>query len=65
MSVGRVIDEKKSLEESFANLRQQLDILQSEKFELSQLLRDRESTLLTQQTNYQSNYQALVTKSES
>ena len=52
MSVGRVIDEKKSLEESFANLRQQLDILQSEKFELSQLLRDRESTLLTQQTNY-------------
>ena len=65
VSVGRVIDEKKSLEESFANLRQQLDILQSEKFELSQLLRDRESTLLTQQTNYQSNYQALVTKSES
>ena len=45
--VSHFLAERQSFEESFENLRQQLGVLHSEKLELSQLIRDRESTMPT------------------
>ncbi len=47
-SVNQYLGERKDLEDSFDNLKNQLDILQSEKLELTQMVRNRENTLATQ-----------------
>jgi prefoldin subunit 5 len=39
------MEERRNFEESFEVLRSQLELLQSEKLELSQMIRERESTL--------------------
>lgn len=43
--VSHYVEERRNFEESFENLRSQLEILQSEKLELSQMVKDRESSL--------------------
>ena len=43
--VNQILEERSKFEESFDNLRAQFEVLQSEKLELSQMVRDRESTL--------------------
>jgi len=43
--VHHIMEERRNFEESFEVLRSQLELLQSEKLELSQMIRERESTL--------------------
>ena len=43
--VNQILEERRNFEESFDNLRSQLEVLQSEKLELSQMIRERESSL--------------------
>ena len=43
--MNQILEERSKFEESFDNLRAQFEVLQSEKLELGQMVRDRESTL--------------------
>ena len=43
--MSQFLEERRNIDESFENLRSQFEVLQSEKLELSQMVRDRENAM--------------------
>ena len=59
--MNQILEERSKFEESFDNLRAQFEVLQSEKLELGQMVRDRESTLAPGQLQSAMRDQASIT----